>query len=97
MPQANKKLDPEQTFVIMEVSRKKIAETLNSIADIEGWNAPKFTPDDPRLTNEVCQEIANGTENGIFEAGPVTMSDEYEYHKESLRSLLGLPEEEDDI
>ncbi len=64
MPTAKKKakrLDPEQLFVIQSTSRASIAESLNlALEDEEGVDhVMHFQPDDPRLTDKVCQEFAD--------------------------------------
>jgi hypothetical protein len=57
-----KKLDAKKLFVIMTVSRESIAEMLNcALEDTDGSmdHVNHFSEDDPRLTDEVCQDIAN--------------------------------------
>jgi len=49
-------MDPKQLFVISAISREGIAEELSEI--MEGGEGIK--PDDPKLTDEFCQEFANG-------------------------------------
>lgn len=54
------KLNPKQLFTISAISRRDIAEMLNSSIDAAGaTDVDSFKKDDPRLTDEVCKEIAN--------------------------------------
>lgn len=58
----SKKLDPKKLFVIMTVSRATVAEMLNNaLEDTEGEmdHVIHFSEDDPRLTDKVCQDIAD--------------------------------------
>lgn len=66
--------DPKKLFVISAISRKDIAESLNNALESLGVSAgcesldepltdeqldrAYFAPDDPRLTDKVCQKIA---------------------------------------
>jgi len=55
-----KKHDPKQLFTIMTVDRETIADMLNSAAEVTGKELEEeFTPTDPRLTDKVCQDIAD--------------------------------------
>jgi hypothetical protein len=90
-----KRLDPKQSFVALSHTREEIAEELNSIAQSEGWENPKFTKDDPRLTDEVCQDIVDGVQSAYCDVDE-NVDRAYEYNKESLRCLLGIPEEDED-
>ncbi len=89
-----KKLDPKQSFVALAHTREEIAEELNSIAQNEGWDNPKFTADDPRLTDEVCQDIVDGVQSAYCDVDE-NVDTAYSYNKESLRCLLGIPESEE--
>lgn len=54
------KLNPKQLFVISTISRADIAEMLNNAIDAAGaTDVDAFRKADPRLTDEVCKEIAN--------------------------------------
>lgn len=54
------KLDPKQLFVISQISRADIAKMLNDSIDAAGASdVDRFKRDDPRLTDEVCKEIAD--------------------------------------
>lgn len=54
------KHDPKQLFTISTISRKDIAEMLNTSIDAAGaTDVDTFKKDDPRLTDEVCREIAD--------------------------------------
>lgn len=86
----NKSLDPKQSFVAISYTRAEIAEELNGIAHDEGWDDPKFTKDDPRLTDEVCQDIVDGVQSAYCDVDE-NVDRAYEYNKESLRCLLGIP------
>ena len=49
--------DPKQLFVINAVTREGIAEDLNDTLD--GYaNEERFTPNDDRLTDEICAAYA---------------------------------------
>lgn len=59
---AANKHDPEQRFVVTSLSRSNIADMLNNVIDeLEGdEDVPKrFTADDARLTDKLCQEFAD--------------------------------------
>lgn len=91
-----KKLDPEQVFIIQTVTREAVADTLNGVIQSEGWDVPEFTPDDPRLTDDVCQAIADGTNEAYCEVDEV-VDKEYEYHREYVRTTFTEePESEDE-
>ena len=90
-----KKLKPSQSFVAIAYTREEIAEELNGIAQNEGWDAPKFTKDDPRLTDEVCQDIVDGVQSAYCDVDE-NVDIAYSYNKESLRCLLGIKEDEED-
>lgn len=63
-----KKLDPKKLFVIMTVDRETIAEMLNAaLENTDGSmdHVNHFSEDDPRLTDEVCQDIANSLYDAI--------------------------------
>ncbi len=90
-----KRLDPKQSFVAMSYTREEIAEELNGIAQNEGWPDPKFTKDDPRLTDEVCQDMMDGIQSAYCDVDE-NVDRAYEYNKESLRVLLGIEESDED-
>jgi hypothetical protein len=79
--------NPEQVFVVQSVTRSEIADTINGVIQNEGWKIPEFTPDDDRLTDEVCQSIADGTNEAICEVDDV-VDKEYEHHVEVVREFL---------
>lgn len=56
-----KKLDKNQLFVVQTVSRQFIADALNNaLEDEDGVDeVDHFSPDDPRLTDKICQEFAD--------------------------------------
>ncbi len=93
MAKRTKKLDPKQAFVAISYTREEIAEELNGIAQNEGWPNPNFTKDDPRLTDEVCQDIMDGIQSAYCDVDE-NVDRAYEYNKEDLRCLLGIPEED---
>jgi hypothetical protein len=90
-----KKLVPTQAFVAISYTRAEIAEELNSIAQNEGWDNPKFTKDDPRLTDEVCQDIVDGVQSAYCDVDE-NVDRAYMYNKEDLRCLLGIPEQDEE-
>jgi hypothetical protein len=59
MPNAKKRAskmhDPKQLFILCQYSRESIAEELNTAIEATGSEVEEFTPDDLRLTDEVCQ------------------------------------------
>lgn len=90
-----KPLNPKKAFVAISYTREEIAEELNGIADNEGWSKGfvKFSKDDPRLTDEVCQDIVDGVQSAYCDIDD-NVDRAYMYNKESLRCLLGIPEED---
>jgi hypothetical protein len=82
-----KKLNPDQVFVIQSVTRAEVADTMNGVIQNQAWKIPEFTPDDPRLTDEVCEAIAGGSFEAICETDDV-VDKEYEYHLEVVREFL---------
>lgn len=60
------RLNPDHRFVVYAVTRKEIARRLNDAIERSptGGGMKKFTPDDLRLTDDVCTEIA-GSLNGV--------------------------------
>lgn len=90
-----KSLDSKQSFVAIAYTREEIAEELNGIAQNEGWDDPKFTKDDPRLTDEVCQDIVDGVQSAYCDCDD-NVDIAYSYNKESLRCLLGIEESEEE-
>ena len=90
-----KRLDPKQHFVALGATREEIAETLNGIMENEGWKGEKFTKDDPRLTDEVCQDVVDGTQSAFCDVDD-TQDIEYQYNKESLAGLLDIDTDEED-
>lgn len=94
-PKKAKKLNPKQSFVAIAYTREEIAQELNSIAQSEGWDDPKFTKDDPRLTDAVCQDIVDGVQSAYCDVDE-NVDRAYEYNKEDLRCLLGIKEEDED-
>ncbi len=64
---ASKKLDPNKVFTIMVTTRATIAEDLNAHIDAFAKEIKPFTPDDPRLTDEMCQNIAENLYEGYGE------------------------------
>jgi len=53
-------LNPNEQFVVLSFARKHVADLFNDVIDERGLNIIPFTPDDERLTCEVCQEVASG-------------------------------------
>lgn len=52
------KLDPDQKFAIATITRQQIVDRINEVLlDIE---APPLAVDNPRLTDSMCQMIADG-------------------------------------
>jgi len=54
--------DPKKVFVINAITREDIAELLNNALEavgVEATDVPGFAPADARLTDEVCQSIAD--------------------------------------
>lgn len=51
--------DPNQVFIISAISRKQIAEDLNEFLDEQEVAGDRLTPDDDRLTPELCREYAD--------------------------------------
>jgi hypothetical protein len=88
-----KKHNPKQVFVALSSTREEIAEKLNGVMYAEGWDAPKFTPDDPRLTDKLCQDVVDGTQSAVCDVDEV-VDVEYAYHKANLASLLGIEDKE---
>jgi hypothetical protein len=56
-----KRLNPEQVFIIMSVTRGEICREVNELIENEEWDVPKLEPDDPRLDDEFCQDFADQT------------------------------------
>ena len=56
-------MDPKAVFHAVSLTREKIAEFLNDITE-STENELNVKPNDPRLTNELCQKLAEiiGTE-----------------------------------
>lgn len=91
---SSKKLDPSQVFVVQSMTRSDIADTINGVVENEGWDVPEFTADDPRLTDAVCQSIADGTNEAYCDADDIVDA-EYRYHRESVRvDFTDIPDEE---
>ncbi len=76
--------NPKKLFVISAITREQIAELLNDAMDYVGSGTPKFTKDDPRLTDGNCQAIADR----LCEATDTSEDDD--------RSIIELAEEEAD-
>lgn len=56
---ASKMHDPKQLFVLVQYSRQAIANELNEAIENEEKEIEPFAPDDPRLTNKVCQDYVD--------------------------------------
>ena len=55
-----RKLDPKQLFVISAITRKGVAEMLNDSIEASGAkDVDRFTRHDPRLTDDLCREVAD--------------------------------------
>ncbi len=74
-----KKLDPNKVFTIMVTTRQAIAEELNAHIDAFGKEVEPFTPDDPRLTDELCQNIADNLYEGYGDVDENTYVDQAVY------------------
>lgn len=93
-PKQTKRLDPKQSFVVQSMTREDIANTINDILSggiddhpsLEG--VKEFTADDPRLTDEVCQRFADGTNDAICEEDGV-VDREYEIHTDIVVDVFG--------
>ena len=48
-------VDPKALFVISAISREGIAEELNGYRENTDFKIRPFTPDDTRLTDEICE------------------------------------------
>ena len=55
-------LDPGQLFPIATVTRAQIANMLNNAIDRENADIPRFTGNDSRLTNKICNRFASHME-----------------------------------
>lgn len=72
---SSKKLDPKKLFTVMTVDRETIAESLNSAIEVTGSEVPEFAPDDPRLTDEVCQNFADSLYDAYCEVADDEMNE----------------------
>ena len=72
--------DPKKLFVISAITREQIAELLNEALDCCGPEGDdgidRFTSDDPRLTNENCQAIADRLKVGLVHVNDQTVNDD---------------------
>ncbi len=77
--------DPKKLFVISAITREQIADLLNEALDCCGPEGDdgidRFTSDDPRLTDENCQAIAD------------RLNDASDTSEDDERSLIELAEE----
>jgi hypothetical protein len=86
------KHDPKKTFVIWSITRADIAASLNEAN--EDYNGePKhdfkpFTEDDERLTNVICQEIADSLNDGVVCQLDDIPDKEHEVFEGVLESLI---------
>lgn len=88
MPTAKKrtarKLDPSKRFVIQTVSREDIADMLNEAIEASGTSSvAEFADDDARLTDEVCQDIANS----LYDASEVDDAVEQDVYASALEQF----------
>lgn len=86
MAKKSSKLDPKKLFVISAISRAQIAELLNDAYDCCGVIDPSmlFDENDPRLTDENCQAIAD------------RLHDSSDTSEDDERSIIELVEEAED-
>ena len=87
------KLDPKQVFIVRSWSREEIAHELNEIiaakvGELEGTKIKAFDADDPRLTDEVCEEFCDAIEDAIAEEDGV-VDRQYELHIDLLVANFG--------
>lgn len=83
-------LNPNKLFVTNTLSRAQIAQTLNEARDPSGSRELHLAEDDDRLTDEICQEIADwyGDNQIEFETSEDSWSDdEAEFLVEMLVKL----------
>lgn len=81
----SKKLDPHKLFTVMTVDRATIADSLNMAIQINGSEVPEFEQDDPRLTDKVCQGIANSLYDAYTNAADDAMDEaEHEMYIEAI-------------
>lgn len=52
-------LDQDAKFIITYITREGIAESLNECHEACTGKPAGLTPNDSRLTDEICQEVAN--------------------------------------
>lgn len=94
-----RKLDPNQEFVVMRITREDVAGTLNDLIESGIIDEPEFADDDPRLTDEVCEAFANGQNSAICDTDEV-VDREGEYNTGIARSYFkkgkGMFGEDDD-
>lgn len=92
MPTAKKrtKHDPKKLFTVITVSRSDIASQLNAAIAMTGTDIAEFEDNDPRLTDKVCQDLAdklydaycNGADDAMDEAEHVMYVDSLEQFEE---------------
>jgi hypothetical protein len=83
--------NPHQLFVVATVSRAMIAENLNDvIVSSEMYsNIEPFEDDDERLTDEVCQTIADQLYDLAAATSDMNEEDEREIYAQSLEVFSG--------
>ncbi len=79
----SKKLDPKKLFVVSTVSRETIAESLNDALDHIGSDVARYSPDDLRLTDQTCQDIADA----LYSVSADSTDEEYGYFVELVSDL----------
>lgn len=72
-------LNPDQVFVVQSMTRRCVAERFNEIIENDSLSIPEFKPDDARLTDEVCQAVADGSNDAIAQVDEV-VDQEYQLH-----------------
>jgi hypothetical protein len=88
-----KKLNPKQVFIVRSVTRAEVAETFNDIIECNALKLTNFTDTDPRLTDEVCERVADGTDSAICEVDEV-VDREFEIHCDILDEVTDGDDEE---
>jgi hypothetical protein len=71
--------NPNQKFVVITVDRSTIAECLNNAIEASASEIPPFTADDGRLTDELCQSIADSLYDSYVDVADEGMADAENY------------------
>lgn len=81
-------LDPKQAFVIRSYTREEIADELNNIiaSAMDLAHCTPFTPDDHRLTADVCEQFVEAIDNVLYDIDEV-VDRTYEAHHELLETM----------